>query len=92
LAQYREILSRHIAFKNNTKLERLAEKYGVKIVWLSKFHCELNPIEELWCDSKQFVRKNNDQYVNNFEKLVESSFEKFDEKDLDIKLWFRFWL
>ena len=58
---YREAVSSHIAFRNKTKLEVLAERYDIKIVFCPKFHCELNPIEELWCYMKNFIRKYSDQ-------------------------------
>ena len=38
-------LKMHPAFVSRTKLEILAEKYNVKIIFCPKFHCELNPIE-----------------------------------------------
>ena len=45
LAELRSLLSGHPAFNETTKLEKLAGKHGVKIIWCPKFHCELNPIE-----------------------------------------------
>ena len=41
------LLLTHPAFTNekNTRLEQLASKYNIKIIWLPKYHCELNPIE-----------------------------------------------
>ena len=52
----------HPAFEEkNTNLEKLASKYNVNIVWCPKYHCELNPIEGVWCDTKRYVRSNNEQ-------------------------------
>ncbi|CAF4218118.1 unnamed protein product, partial [Adineta steineri] len=45
LDQLRDILSNHPAFKVTSRLEQLANKYNVKVHFLPKFHCELNPIE-----------------------------------------------
>ncbi len=56
LIELREKASLHPAFSSVTKLEKLAKKHGVKIIWCPKYHCELNPIEGLWCYSKRFVR------------------------------------
>ena len=47
LAEIRNILSSHSAFQNVSKLEILARKYQVKIIFFPKFHCELNAIEGL---------------------------------------------
>jgi transposase len=41
----KELLKGHPAFKEETKLEELARKYSIKIIYLPKFHCELSPIE-----------------------------------------------
>jgi hypothetical protein len=57
----KELLKRCPAFEDNTHLEKVANQYGVKIIWAPKFHCELNPIEGFWCDLKWYVRKYNDQ-------------------------------
>jgi hypothetical protein len=52
----------------------------------------LNPIEGgVWCDSKWFVRKNNDQDFRKLNKLIIESLNQYEEKNLNIKLWNRFW-
>jgi hypothetical protein len=82
----------HPAFQeNNTHLEKLASKYGVNIIWLLKFHCELNPIEGVWCDTKRFVRGNNEQDFKKFLPLIEKAFTEYEKKSLNYKLWYRFW-
>ncbi len=55
----------HPAFSSSTKLEALGKKYGMIIIFLPKFHCEMNPIEGKWClkrlrkeTHKSKVRKN----------------------------------
>jgi hypothetical protein len=93
LAKLREILSTHVSIfeEQNTHLEQLANKYDIKIIWCPKYHCELNPIEGVWCDSKWFVRKNNDQDFRKLNKLIIESLNQYEEKNLNIKLWNRFW-
>ncbi len=93
LPKLREKISSHIAFadENNINLIRLAEKHGVNILWCPKYHCELNPIEGLWCHSKYFVRRNNDQEFNKLNNLICASFENFQAENVNIKLWGRFW-
>lgn len=57
LQEMRELLSNHVAFEPISKLESLAREYGITIVFCPKYHCELNPIEGLWCEQKRVVRK-----------------------------------
>jgi hypothetical protein len=56
-----------------------------------KFHCELNPIEGVWCYLKYYVRKHDDQDFYKFFGLIDKSIEVYQEKNLNIKLWNRFW-
>ena len=51
------ILSRHVAFNNISRLEKLAAKYNMKIIFNPKYHCEMNPIEGLWRSMKRFIRQ-----------------------------------
>ena len=87
----RAILIEHPAFCPTIKLNKLAEKYGVKIIFCPKFHCELNPTEGLWCNQKQYVRKRTDQTFVRLHKLLVDSRIHFAEIKLGIKLIRRFW-
>ena len=91
LSELRALLSKHPAFQNVTKLERLAHKYNVKVIFVPKFHCELNAIEGLWCHMKQFVRKKTDQIFSTMMRLVPESRENFVSKEVQLKLFRRFW-
>lgn len=93
LPDLREKMLIHPAFSDNhnTNLEKLAFDYNVKIIWCPKYHCELNPIEGVWCDSKKCVRKNNDQNFSNLNNLIADSLKAYEDKKLNIKLWYRFW-
>jgi len=91
LDELREKISLHPAFSSVTKLEKLAKQFCVKIIWCPKYHCELNPIEGLWCYSKRFVRENNEQNFNKLFDLIQESFFKYKASNLNIKLWHRFW-
>ena len=48
--EIRAILIEHPAPCATIKLYKLAEKYGVKIIFCPKFHCKLNPTDGLWCN------------------------------------------
>ncbi|KAB5596223.1 hypothetical protein CTheo_208 [Ceratobasidium theobromae] len=39
-----------------TKLQLLAESYGCSVLYLPKYHCELNPIEQCWGMAKWVYR------------------------------------
>ena len=69
----------------------LAEKYGVTLLFWPKFHCELNPIESVWCYIKQYVRKRTDQTYNKMIRLIEEAKQQFKSINLNAKLWRRFW-
>ena len=63
LPELRKELSKHPAFSNQTKLEILAKKYNVKILFCPKYHCIINAIEGFWCSLKQYIRKNPDSLL-----------------------------
>ncbi|RNA26174.1 hypothetical protein BpHYR1_000631, partial [Brachionus plicatilis] len=46
LADLKKLVSVHPAFNSVNKLEILGKKYGIKVIFIPKYHCELNPIEE----------------------------------------------
>ncbi|CAF1670547.1 unnamed protein product [Adineta ricciae] len=74
-----------------SKLEMVANDYGVAVSFSPKFHCELNPIEGLWAYQKQFVRSRTDQTFPTMLKLIQKSRINFIEKNVSLKLIRRFW-
>lgn len=92
LPELRELLSKHPAFcDNNTNLGRLAISYGLKVIFCPKYHCELNPIEGLWCDLKRYVRTHNDQSFDKLIGLINDAINQYKSKNLNAILWDRFW-
>jgi transposase len=91
LGDLRNLLLVHSAFQNVSRLEKLASKYHVKVIFGPKYHCELNPIEGLWCAMKRYVRQRNDQTFSTMLTLIPKSRVDFREKDLQLKLFRRFW-
>jgi hypothetical protein len=83
----------HPAFSSSTKLEALAKTYGVKIIFLPKFHCEMNPIEGKWCLEKGYVRKHTNQKFEKMLSLIKEARIYFQENDdfFTRKLIKRFW-
>ncbi|KAG9127209.1 hypothetical protein FRC07_000213, partial [Ceratobasidium sp. 392] len=43
--------------KQKTMLQLVAKEHGCSFVYLPKYHCELNPIEQCWGAAKQVYRK-----------------------------------
>jgi transposase len=91
LDDLRNLFMPHSAFQSVSRLEKLAMKYHVKIIFAPKYHCELNPIEGLWCAMKRYVRQRNDQTFSTMLDLIPKSREDFKEKNLQLKLFRRFW-
>ena len=91
LPEIRALLSSHPAFQNISRLETLARKYQVEVMFTPKFHCELNAIEDLWCHMKQYVRKMSDQTFPTMLRLIPESRENFQQRQIQMKLFQRFW-
>ena len=91
LSEIRALMSTHPAFQNVSRLETLARKYQIKVIFVPKFHCELNAIEGLWCDMKHFVRKMSDQTFPTMLRLIPESRENFKKRQIQMKLFRRFW-
>lgn len=93
LDDLKEICKKHAAFKEPTKLEEVAAKYpNIKIIFVPKFYCELNPIEGVWAFSKNRNRRYNDlSSFNNYIDLLNETKQIIKEHVLCKKLWRRFW-
>ena len=91
LEELRQILNNHLAFKNITRLEKLAAKYQMKIIFNPKYHCELNPIEGLWYSMKRFIRQKTDQTFSTMLQHIPKSRVYFLQKILQNKLFRQFW-
>ena len=91
LVELHQALSNHPAFRNVSRLEKLAAKYQIKIIFNPKYHCELNPIEGLWCSMKCFVRQKSDQTFPAMLRLIPDSGICVSDRNLQYKLFRRFW-
>ena len=58
-----------------TKVENLLLDSGYKAYFIPKFHCELNPIERVWAQSKKYSRANCDYSFKGLENIVEPALE-----------------
>ena len=61
-------------------------------MFVPKFHCELNAIEEVWCYEKEFVRKYSDQTFNKMLQLIPQAKANFYRETIYLSNCFRrFW-
>ena len=69
--EMREILKGFPDFKQqNTILEDYVERRGHICTFYPKFHCELSPIERVWCQSKKHTRAYADGTITRLRKIV----------------------
>ena len=58
------------------KLDRMAEKYGHRILRTPQYHCELQPIESCWGIVKNFCRSHCDFTMKGLNKQLQYGFSK----------------
>ena len=72
----RETLQSMHDFKyEKTKVETLLFNNEYKGYFIPKFHCELNPIERVWAQSKKYTRANCDYAFKGLEETIEPALE-----------------
>ena len=73
--------------QQKTILEDHVERRGHICLFYPKFHCELSPIERVWCQSKQYTRAHVDGTITRLRAIVP---EGLDSVTVDqIKKYFR---
>ena len=64
------------------RIDELAQKYGHTIIRLPPYHPDLNPIELIWSNIKNFVAKNNKDFkIKSIQKLFEEALQNISETD-----------
>ena len=58
-----------------TKVETLLLSNGYNRYFIPKFHCELNPTERVWGQSKKYTRANCDYSFKGLKETIESALE-----------------
>lgn len=57
-------------------IDDMATAAGHTVLRLPPYHCELNPIEKVWAEVKNYVRMNNTDFkIKNVERIVHDAFE-----------------
>ena len=44
-------------------------------MFIPKFHCEINPIERVWCSAKQYTRAHCDYTFQGLERTIEKALD-----------------
>ena len=58
-----------------TKVEELILNKGHRVMFIPKFHCEINPIERVWCHGKKYTRANCDYTFAGLEKTINTALD-----------------
>ena len=59
--------------KTSKVIDNIAKKYGHKVIRLPPYHCDLNAIELIWADEKNYVaRENREMTLKSVEALFRS--------------------
>ena len=75
-SEMRGILSQHDDFKNEkSKIERYLEGKGDAVHLLPKYHCELNPIERVWAQSKRYTKAYCNYSIISLQKNITPALE-----------------
>ena len=53
-----------------TKVEEMILNKGHRVMFIPKFHCEINPIERVWCQAKKYTRTNCDYTFVGLDKTI----------------------
>jgi transposase len=70
-----QLLANDPDFKNEKNmLEKMTHQRGWKCLFLPKFHCEFNPAELVWANSKRYVRGLGEMNFKQLEKAIPISF------------------
>ena len=71
LEDTRAILADHDDFKNEKcHVDRFLSNIGHTCVFIPKFHCELNPIERVWAQSKRYTRAYCDYTIGSLRRSI----------------------
>ncbi|KAE8740517.1 hypothetical protein FOCC_FOCC013962 [Frankliniella occidentalis] len=76
-ALYQLILEKNPESQKQYIVDEMASAAGHKVLRLPSYHCELNPIEHVWGDIKQYIGLNNTQEykMEEMRLLIDEAFE-----------------
>ena len=89
-ADMREILTKFKDFSSQkTLVDELVEERGHKECFIPKYHCELNPIERVWCQSKKYISAHNNGTITRLQRILLPTALDTVDKDKDLISKFR---
>ena len=56
-------------------MEELILNKGHRVMFIPKFHCELNPIERVWCHPKSYTRSRCDYSFVGLENIIDAALD-----------------
>ena len=65
------------------ELQETLEACGQVVLFLPKFHCELNPIEPYWCQAKWYCRENCDYTFSRLCETVPKSLASVKDSSIE---------
>ena len=72
----RTILANHEDFVNEkTQVEHEVNRRGLQCFFLPKFHCELNPIERVWGQSKRYCRAYTNFTIAKLREIIDPALD-----------------
>ena len=63
-----------------SRVEEVILKRGHRVMFIPKFHCEINPIERVWCHAKQYTRAHCDYSFQGLEQIMHTALDSVDLK------------
>ena len=83
LEDMRVILSCHDDFKNEkSALHQKLERRGHTVIFLPKFHCELNGIERVWGHAKRYTRAYCDYRLESLRSTVPTALDSISKETI----------
>lgn len=68
------IVMDNASFHKKSELNRIAESYGCRIIWLPPYSPDKNPIEKLWANLKNWLRLHSKDY-DTIQKAIAAYFQ-----------------
>ena len=82
--EMRQRLKSYPDFQNQkTVLEEYVEQRGHLCLFYPKFHCELSPIERVWCESKKYTRAHVNGTILRLRKIVPEGLDSVSVEQIE---------
>ena len=83
LEEMQNILAEHDDFKNEKcRVDTFLTSCGHTCVFIPKFHCELNPIERVWAQSKRYTRAHCDYTIPSLRRRIPEGLRSVSKENI----------